>query len=150
MLRKSIQSSAQEPSFFYLMMAESCFLRAASTRNPKACGTLRELGRKYLADATNPRPPTARRGELSCWRALQHPAIQHYSRKTERSSVSLRVTPRWLPCGMMDVENFNGVARHLVKYLVRETNKRDHANPRPLLNLFRAFWPAADASQYGP
>jgi hypothetical protein len=53
MLRKSIQSSAQEPSFFYLMMAESCFQRAASTRHPKACGALRELGRKYLADATD-------------------------------------------------------------------------------------------------
>ena len=53
MLRKSIHSSAQEPSFFYLMMAESCFQRAASTRHPKACGTLREIGRKYLAEATD-------------------------------------------------------------------------------------------------
>jgi hypothetical protein len=52
MLRTSIHSSAKEPSFFYLMMAESCFQRAASTRNSKACGTLREIGRKYLADAT--------------------------------------------------------------------------------------------------
>ena len=63
MLRKSIQSSAQEPSFFYLMMAESCFQRAASTRHPEACGTLRDIGRKYLAEATDvastlgPRPP---------------------------------------------------------------------------------------------
>ena len=53
MLRKSIHSSAKEPSFFYLMMAESCFQRAASTRHPEACGTLRDLGRKYLADATD-------------------------------------------------------------------------------------------------
>jgi hypothetical protein len=53
MLRKSIRSGAQEPSFFYLMMAESCFQRAASTRHPEACGTLREMGRKYLADATD-------------------------------------------------------------------------------------------------
>jgi hypothetical protein len=53
MLRKSIHSSAQEPSFFYLMMAESCFQRAASTRHPKACGTLREIGRKYLAEASD-------------------------------------------------------------------------------------------------
>ena len=51
-LRKSIQSSAREPSFFYLMMAESCFQRAASTRNSKACGTLREIGRNYLAQAS--------------------------------------------------------------------------------------------------
>jgi hypothetical protein len=51
MLRKSIQNSAAEPSFFYLMMAESCFQRAVSTRHPKAGGTLREIGRKYLAKA---------------------------------------------------------------------------------------------------
>ena len=43
MSRKSIQSSAGEPSFFYLMMAETCFQRAASTRHPKASGTLRDL-----------------------------------------------------------------------------------------------------------
>jgi hypothetical protein len=53
MLRKSIRGSAKEPSFFYLMMAESCFQRAASSRHPEACGTLREMGRKYLADATD-------------------------------------------------------------------------------------------------
>jgi hypothetical protein len=53
MHRKSIQSSAKEPSFFYLIMAESCFQRAASTRHPKAHGTLRELGRRYLAEATD-------------------------------------------------------------------------------------------------
>jgi hypothetical protein len=53
MLRTSIQSRAKEPSLFYLMMAESCFQRAASTRHPKAGGTLRQLGRKYLADATD-------------------------------------------------------------------------------------------------
>ena len=53
MLRKSIRSSAKEPSFFYLMMAESCFQRAASTRHPRAGGTLREIGRKYLAKASD-------------------------------------------------------------------------------------------------
>jgi hypothetical protein len=53
MLRKSIRSSAKEPSFFYLMMAESCFQRAASTRHRKACGTLREIGRRYLAEASD-------------------------------------------------------------------------------------------------
>jgi len=52
MSRKSIQSSAGEPSFFYLIMAESCFRRAASTRHPKGHGTLRDIGRGYLAKAT--------------------------------------------------------------------------------------------------
>jgi hypothetical protein len=52
MQRKPIHTSAGEPSFFYLMMAESCFQRADSTRHPKAGGTLLELGRKYLAKAT--------------------------------------------------------------------------------------------------
>jgi hypothetical protein len=53
MIRKSIQSGAKEPSFFYLMMAESCFQRAANTRHPKAHGTLREIGRRYLAEASD-------------------------------------------------------------------------------------------------
>jgi len=52
MSRKSTQSSAGEPSFFYLMIAESCFRRATSTRHPKGRGTLREIGRDYLARAT--------------------------------------------------------------------------------------------------
>jgi hypothetical protein len=51
MLRKSIHTSGGEPSFFYLMMAEGCFRRAVSTRHPNASGTLREIGRKYLAKA---------------------------------------------------------------------------------------------------
>jgi hypothetical protein len=49
MLRKSIHTSEGEPSFFYLMMAEGCFRRA--TQHPKAGGTLREIGRNYLARA---------------------------------------------------------------------------------------------------
>ncbi len=53
MLRKSVQSSAKEPSFFYLMMAESCFQRAASTRHSKARSALREIGRRYLAEASD-------------------------------------------------------------------------------------------------
>jgi len=52
MLRKPIHSSSREPSFFYLMMAETCFQRAASTPHPKAGGTLLEIGRNYLAQAT--------------------------------------------------------------------------------------------------
>jgi hypothetical protein len=52
MLRKPIHVSAGEPSFFYLMMARSCFRRAASTRHPKAGGTLLEIGRDFLAKST--------------------------------------------------------------------------------------------------
>jgi hypothetical protein len=67
MLRKPIHTSAGEPSFFYLMMAESCFQRAVSTRHPKAGGTLLEIGRTYLEKATvvgsgvEPQPPQFRR-----------------------------------------------------------------------------------------
>jgi hypothetical protein len=50
-LRKSIPTSAGEPSFFYLMMAEGCFRRAASTRHPYAGGMLRDIGRNYLLKA---------------------------------------------------------------------------------------------------
>jgi hypothetical protein len=49
MLRKSIYNSPGEPSFFYLMMARSCFRRA--TRHPQA-STLRNIGRNYLTQAT--------------------------------------------------------------------------------------------------
>jgi hypothetical protein len=49
MLRKSNYNSQGEPSFFYLMMAESCFRRAA--RHPQA-STLRNMGRNYLTMAT--------------------------------------------------------------------------------------------------
>ena len=55
----SIQTA--EPSFFYLVMAKSCFRRAVSTPHPKAGGTLCELGRNYLAKAGGiaPRQPRA-------------------------------------------------------------------------------------------
>jgi hypothetical protein len=46
-----VKSIHAEPSFFYLVMAKSCFRRAVSTPHPKARGTLRELGRDYLAKA---------------------------------------------------------------------------------------------------
>jgi hypothetical protein len=51
MSRTSIHASATEPSFFYVLMAQSCFRRAVSTRHPKAGGTLRQIGRDYLAKA---------------------------------------------------------------------------------------------------
>ena len=53
MLRKSMHTSAGEPSFFYLLMAESFFRQAASTRHPKAGDTLRDIGRNYLLKANN-------------------------------------------------------------------------------------------------
>jgi hypothetical protein len=43
-----MHTSAGEPSFFYLLMAESCFRQAASTHHPKAGDTLRDIGRNYL------------------------------------------------------------------------------------------------------
>jgi hypothetical protein len=49
MSRKSIYSSPGEPSFFYLMMAGTCFRRAARHRQ---AGTLRNIGRNYLMKAT--------------------------------------------------------------------------------------------------
>jgi hypothetical protein len=69
MLRKSIYSSEGEPSFFYLMMADSCFRRAASTDKPGAIDALRDIGRNYLLKATEvtsvleprPRQPAERR-----------------------------------------------------------------------------------------
>jgi hypothetical protein len=48
---KSPRINAGEPSFFYLMLAEICFRRAAGTGHPKASSTLREIGRNYLANA---------------------------------------------------------------------------------------------------
>jgi len=48
MSRRSIYSSPGEPSFFYLMMAGSCFRRAARHRQ---AGTLRNIGRNYLTKA---------------------------------------------------------------------------------------------------
>jgi hypothetical protein len=53
MLRQSIQSRTAEPSFFYLIMAESCFQRAACTRRRNVRGTLRDIGRHYLAKAND-------------------------------------------------------------------------------------------------
>ncbi len=51
MSRKPIHLGAAEPSYFYVLMAQSCFRRAASTRHPKAGGTLRQIGRDYLVKA---------------------------------------------------------------------------------------------------
>jgi hypothetical protein len=46
------------PSYFYLLMAKSCFSRAVRTPHPKAGSTLRQIGRDYLAQARAPLPST--------------------------------------------------------------------------------------------
>jgi hypothetical protein len=51
MSRKPLRASAGGPSFFYLMLAQTCFQRAVGTRHPAGSGTLREIGRNYLANA---------------------------------------------------------------------------------------------------
>jgi hypothetical protein len=48
--RESNHTSAGEPSFYYLMMADGCFRRSAKAG--KAGTTLRDIGRDYLAKAT--------------------------------------------------------------------------------------------------
>ena len=52
MFGKSVPSSAAEPSFFYLLMAATCFQRAGCTRHPNAGGALRDIGCEYLAKAS--------------------------------------------------------------------------------------------------
>lgn len=53
MSTKSIHSNLADPSYFYLLMAKSCFRRAVATPHPKAGGTLRKMGRDYLAMANH-------------------------------------------------------------------------------------------------
>lgn len=51
MLGKSIHSRVPEPSFYYAMLAASCFRRTARSCHPNARGVLRGIGCKYLAKA---------------------------------------------------------------------------------------------------
>jgi hypothetical protein len=53
MTTKSIRTNAAESSYFYLVMAESCFRRAVSTPHPKADAMLRKIGRDNLAMANH-------------------------------------------------------------------------------------------------
>jgi hypothetical protein len=50
MLRRPTVSGGG-PSFFYLMLAQSCFRRARITPHPKGGGTLWQIGRNYLVSA---------------------------------------------------------------------------------------------------
>jgi hypothetical protein len=52
MFGKSIPSSTAAPSFFYLLMAATCFQRAGRTPHPKGGGALRHIGCEYLAQAS--------------------------------------------------------------------------------------------------
>jgi hypothetical protein len=52
MLRQPIYANSDRPSFFYLLMADSCFQRAANIANPGASNALRDIGRDYLVKAT--------------------------------------------------------------------------------------------------
>jgi hypothetical protein len=74
MSRPSFDHSATEPSFFYVLMAESCFRRAACTRRPQAVGTLRQTGRDYLAKANGMGPVLERQSSPS------RRASTHYGR----------------------------------------------------------------------
>jgi hypothetical protein len=42
---------AAEPSFYYVMLAATCFRRTARSRHPNAGHALRDIGCKYLAMA---------------------------------------------------------------------------------------------------
>jgi hypothetical protein len=51
MFGRSNRSSTAESSFFYLLMAATCFRRTGCTRHPNAGSALRDIGREYLAKA---------------------------------------------------------------------------------------------------
>ncbi|HWN49856.1 MAG TPA: hypothetical protein VNO18_08530 [Xanthobacteraceae bacterium] len=51
MFGRSNPSSTAESSFFYLLMAATCFRRTGCTRHPNADSALRDIGREYLAKA---------------------------------------------------------------------------------------------------
>ncbi|HMA71997.1 MAG TPA: hypothetical protein VKP67_10990 [Xanthobacteraceae bacterium] len=53
MSARSTHANAADTSYFYLLMAKSCFRRAVATPHPKAGGTLRKIGRDYLAMANH-------------------------------------------------------------------------------------------------
>jgi hypothetical protein len=63
---RSIHANTADTSYFYLLMAKSCFRRAVATPHPKAGSTLRQIGRDYLAMANH--VPS---GEV------QHPWMRH-------------------------------------------------------------------------
>jgi hypothetical protein len=53
MFHKSHRRRTGQSSFYYLMLAESCFQRAVGTRHANGSSTLREIGRNYLANASS-------------------------------------------------------------------------------------------------
>jgi hypothetical protein len=75
MFGETIHSRASEPSFYYAILAATCFGRTARSCNP---GALREIGCKYLAKAGGgvahkeiselSLPQTSRPGDKTSWR----------------------------------------------------------------------------------
>jgi hypothetical protein len=51
MFAKSIQDRTAEPSFYYVMLAATCFRRTTRSCHPNAGGTLYDIGCNYLAKA---------------------------------------------------------------------------------------------------
>jgi hypothetical protein len=49
---KSIRDRDPEPSFYYVMLAASCFRRTARNCHPNAGSALRDIGCKYLVKAS--------------------------------------------------------------------------------------------------
>jgi hypothetical protein len=56
-----------EPSYFYLVMAKSCFRRAVVTSHPHGRGALREIGHDYLAKAL---PSRDQKGDVAFRRCV--------------------------------------------------------------------------------
>ena len=64
MSTKSIHANIADSSYFYLLMAGSCFRRAVATPHPNAGGTLRKIGRDYLAMANHDQSVRRRNPEM--------------------------------------------------------------------------------------
>ena len=62
MFANASQSSGEEPSFLYLMMAATYFRQASRTRRPHVRNALRDLGREYVNNADRMVPVHLRPG----------------------------------------------------------------------------------------
>jgi len=71
MFHKSYRRRTGQPSFYYLMLAESCFQRAVGTSHVNGSSTLREIGRNYLANANGIASVALPSGSRCAHRCLQ-------------------------------------------------------------------------------